>query len=289
MNILITGATGNVGKEIISSLNKIKTNHNLIAAVSNVSRATSKLPDHKKMIVRKLDFGDLSTFEAALDEVDIVFLLRPPQFADVAKYFEPFFNAMKRKSVNQIVFLSVQGVENQSNIPHYKMERAILRYGFEYVFLRPSYFMQNLISTLLCEIKNENRIFIPAGKLKMNWVDVQDIGLVGSYILNDFGSYKNREIEITGSDFVGFKEVAEMLSREIGRQIIYTSPNLLKFILHKHKQGIKPAMIFVMIMLHYLPRFSKNENKLVDTVLTITNKQPNRLRDFVQRERMTLI
>lgn len=284
MNILITGATGNVGKEIIGSLNKIETNHSLIAAVSNIPRGESKLSEFKNLTFRGLDFSNTSTFETALNEIDIVFLLRPPQLADIPKYFEPFFEVLKRKGITKIVFLSVQGVESQSKIPHYKMEKAILHHGFEYVFLRPSYFMQNLTSTLLYEIKNENQIFIPAGNLKMNWVDVMDIGRVGAHILNDFNKFKNTEIEITGSEFVGFKEVAEMLSKEVGRQITYTSPNLIKFFIHKRRQRIKPAMIFVMIMLHYLPRFSENENKLVNTIISITGKEPGRLRDFIHRE-----
>jgi len=44
-------------------------------------------------------------------------------------------------------------------------------------------------------------------------------------------------------------------------------------------------MIFVMLMLHYLPRFSRNPARLTDTVKKITGKEPHLLRDFIRREK----
>ena len=44
-------------------------------------------------------------------------------------------------------------------------------------------------------------------------------------------------------------------------------------------------MIFVMIMLHYLPRFSKRGHELTGTVLEITGRQPLTLADFIEREK----
>lgn len=105
-----------------------------------------------------------------MQNIDIVFLLRPPQLADVPKYFAPFIRKMKEKDISKIVLLSVQGAENQKIIPHHKIEKLILEEGLEFVFLRPGYFMQNLTTTLLYEIKSENKIYIPSGSLKFNWM-----------------------------------------------------------------------------------------------------------------------
>lgn len=285
MKILITGATGNVGKEIIRSLDSLQHSNSIIAGVSNIERAQKSLIDFKIDEFRKIDFEDSSTFNTVLKNIDIVFLLRPPHLANIKTFFTPFFNTMKQKGINKVVFLSVQGVETQTKIPHYKMEQTILKFDFEYVFLRPSYFMQNLTSTLLNDIKNKNQIFIPAGKLKMNWVDAIDIGFVGAKVINQFDIYKNREFEITGAEFVGFHDVAFLLSNVLERQISYVSPNLFRFFITMRRNGLKPAMIFVMIMLHYLPRFSTNKERLVNTVKEITEKKPGKLRDFIIREK----
>lgn len=284
-NILITGASGNIGYEIIRGLTEIKSGHHIIAAGFNIEKAKNILQDFSSIEHRKLDFADQGTFGEALEGVDLVFLLRPPQLADVPKYFEPFVDAMLARNIRQIVFLSVQGVENQKGIPHHKIEKLILEKDLDYAFLRPSYFMQNLATTLIHEIRTRNTLFIPAGKEKFTWVDARDIGGVGAYILNDFESRQNKAFVITGSEQLNFEEVAELLSSVLGRKIAYESPSLMKFFREKRKLGLQKMMIFVMIMLHYLPRFSKKKSELTQTVQEITGKSPGTLHSFMEREK----
>lgn len=285
MNILITGASGNIGFEIIRGLSELKSDHHIIAGDYNPERAKKVLGEFSDLEHRKLDFADPDTFAGALEGADLVFLLRPPQLADVPKYFEPFVDAMLTKNIRQIVFLSVQGVENQKGIPHHKIEKLILDKGLDYAFLRPSYFMQNLTTTLIHEIRTRDTIFIPAGKEKFTWVDTRDIGSVGAHILDKFESHKNKSFVITGSEQLNFEEVAVLLSSVTDRKITYESPNLMKFFREKRKLGLQKMMIFVMIMLHYLPRFSKKKSELTQTVQAITGKLPGTLRSFMERDK----
>jgi uncharacterized protein YbjT (DUF2867 family) len=90
----------------------------------------------------------------------------------------------------------------------------IKTFGFEYIFLRPSYFMQNLTSSLINDIRDNFRIVLPAGKARFNWIDTVNIGEVAALLLRDFGKYKNSEIELTGSENVDFKEVCRLISSE---------------------------------------------------------------------------
>lgn len=283
--ILITGASGNIGYELIRALHVIGSAHKLVAASSNLERSRQVLAEFPDLEHRQLDFTDPSGFGDALKGIDRVFLLRPPQLADVSKYFKPFVEAMQQMGISELVFLSVQGVENQKGIPHHKMEKLILERGLEYSFLRPSYFMQNLNTSLVREIRQRNILFIPSGKLKFTWVDARDIGLVGAHVLNDFEAHKNQAHVITGCEQKDFREVAILLSNVLGRQIWYENPNLLRFYLAKRKMGMNSRMIFVMIMLHYLPRFSKKKASLTDTVERITGRAPGTLRAFMERNR----
>lgn len=76
-----------------------------------------------------------------------------------------------------------------------------------------------------------------------------------------------------------------MLSDQLGREINYKSPSLLNFYLQKRRQGIAGPMIMVMIMLHYLPRFGKNEERLTSVVEEITGRDPVSLHEFIEREK----
>src|SRR6056297_1384038 len=139
-NILITGATGNIGFEVIRFLTKIDSSNRIIAGVRNIEKARNV-------------FEDFDTFDNALNGIDKIFLLRPPHISAIDKYFKPLIFKIKEKNITRIVFLSVQGAEKSKVIPHNKIERLIKEYGLDYVFLRPGYFMQNLTTTLLHDIR----------------------------------------------------------------------------------------------------------------------------------------
>ena len=288
-DFLITGPTGNVGMEVLQSLLELRTENKIIAGTKHIAKAQKKFAGQPSIEYRKLDFAHSSTFDDALIGIDIVFLLRPPQIAEIDKYFGPFLEAMQREKVRNIIFLSVQGVEKQPKIPHYKLEKLIESHGLNYVFLRPGYFMQNLTTTLWHDIKYSGQIYIPAGKLKFNWVDARDIGKVTAHILSDFEKYKNRSLEITGDEKITFNEVSEIMSEALGKNIRYVSPNLVSFFLRKRKQGVPVTMIFVMIMLHYLPRFQNQKIEITHEVKSITGQQPGRLKDFIIREKEKFI
>jgi len=115
-------------------------------------------------------------------------------------------------------------------------------------------------------------------------VDAADIGNVGAYLLVSFDKFANRSFEITGNEFKGFEAIAQLLSNDQEREIKYVSPNLFTFYREKKKQGIARPMIFVIVMLHFLPQFKKNEAHLTTVVKYITGTEPGSLKDFIKRE-----
>lgn len=109
--------------------------------------------------------------------------------------------------------------------------------------------------------------------------------MVTAQVLNNFEHFKNKPYEITGSEFAGFGEVAQILTQVLGKSIRYKSPRPLQFFYTKRKQGIPTPMIFVMLMLLFLHRFGKNKKRLTNVVEDITGKRPVLLREFVEREK----
>lgn len=283
-NILLTGATGNIGFEVIRFFNKIDTSNKIIAGVRDLEKAKNVFKDYPRLDYVLFDFEDSSTFDNALTGIDRIFLLRPPHISDIEKYFKPLISAIQKNKINEIVFLSVQGAEKSKVIPHNKIEYLINKYNLDYIFLRPSYFMQNLTTTLVGDIKTKREIILPSGQAKFNWIDIENIGEAGAILLDKFGDYKNQAIEITGLENENFTIVTSLINQAIENPIRYRDVNPFKFFWIKKKEGMAKGMIIVMILLHFLPRFQK-EPRISDFYENLTKKKPTDLKTFIRREK----
>jgi uncharacterized protein YbjT (DUF2867 family) len=282
--VLITGATGNVGESVIHHLAQKQSEIEIYAGVRNVDRAKRKFLAYPELKYKVFDFERPETWRKALEEVDTIFLVRPPHISSINKYFEPLIQIMKEESTNKVVLLSVQGAERSDVIPHRKIEKLILSGGFSYIFLRPSYFMQNLTTTLIDDIRKNRRIALPAGKAKFNWVDVDNLGEIAAILLDEFEQYQNKAFDITGYENRSFYKVADIMSDITENEIRFVNTNPVRFFIQKNKQNLPSGMILVMFLLHFLPRF-QGEPKISDFYEQLTGKKPASLKDFLIRNR----
>lgn len=283
-NILITGATGNIGFEVIRFLTKIDSSNRIIAGVRNIEKAKVVFKAYPKLEYVHFDFEDCDTFDNALIGIDRIFLLRPPHISKVDKYFKPLISKIKEKNINEIVFLSVQGAEKSKVIPHNKIERLINENGLDFIFLRPGYFMQNLTTTLIQDIRTKREIILPSGKAKFNWIDIENIGEAGAILLDKFNDFKNQVFEITGLENENFEKVTKLINDAIDHPIKYHNVNPIRFYRIKKRDGMMKGMIMVMILLHFLPRFQK-EPMISESYEKLTNKKPTDLKAFIEREK----
>ncbi|MFW6302285.1 MAG: NmrA family NAD(P)-binding protein [Bacteroidales bacterium] len=282
-NILITGATGNVGSEVIRYLRENNASNKIVAGVRKIDTAKKVFENYPDLDFVDFDFENSDTFDKALEKIDRVFLIRPPHISDVSKYFAPLIDAMKKQHVTDVVFLSVQGAEKSKVIPHNKIERLIQNAGMDYIFLRPSYFMQNLTTSLHKDILEKREIILPAGKAKFNWIDTKDIGRAGAILLDKFEDYKNQAYEITGQENLDFGEVTSLINEAIRNPIRYRNVNPLTFYRIKKRDGMSRGMIMVMLLLHFIPRFQKDPH-ISDFYKQLTGKNPTDLRTFIKME-----
>lgn len=281
--ILITGATGNIGFEVIRFLYKNRTTNKIVAAVRNVDKARITFKEFPQLEFVEFDFDIPALADKALENVDCVFLLRPPHLSDI-EIFRPLVAKMKENGISEVVFLSVQGAEKSKVIPHNKIETLIKDVGMNYIFLRPSYFMQNLTTTLIGDLRAKQQIILPAGDAKFNWVDIENIAEVAAVTLDNFQMYINEAIEITGSENENFETVSKLLSKTLDKKIEFVNANPFRFYKIKKREGMAKGMILVMIMLHFLPRFQKVP-VISNYYEKLTGKKPTKLIEFIKREK----
>ncbi|WP_194778345.1 NmrA family NAD(P)-binding protein [Pararhodonellum marinum] len=284
MRILITGATGNVGIEVIKSIDASGHSHQVYAGLRDVKKMEIALDPFPNIQQRVFDFDKTDHFHTYLKDMDVLFLLRPPHISDVDKHFRPLIETAIKVGTKHIVFLSVQGVEKSSVIPHHKIEKLIQQSGLPFTFLRPGYFMQNFSTTLRKDIVEKNRVFLPAGKAKFNLIDVKDVGEVAAKVLINPSEHRNKAYDLTNGEQMDFERMCAVLSKGIGRKIDFVSPNLLSFFFQKRKEGMATPFILVMIMLHYLPRFQKSP-PTSDWAEKLFGRKPTSFAEYVERER----
>lgn len=270
MRVLVTGANGNVGREVVRQLTKEA--HDVFAGIRHVCGplemgVTSVQVDFEKRIGPEAHF-------------DAIFLMRPPHLADPA-LFEEFLERYDRKT--RIIFLSVQGAGSRSFLPHAKIENKIKEMGFRYVFVRPSYFMDNLLTTLWSEMERNQRIYLPAGNLQLDWVSVRDVASVSVAAIT--GAVGESSVTVCSGVGIGFAETCEIINRVTGTKISYQPAGLLGFVLYSRRNGVAWSYIGVMLLLHYLPRFQKQEFGKASAAKTVLKRDLETLEEFVSRNR----
>lgn len=281
--ILLTGATGTVGTEVVKSLQATGAD-NFSLGVRAINEAKNYFAPADELTYCAFDFENEQLQQKAFAGVDTLFLLRPPHLSDVKKTFEPLLEIAQSVGVRNIIFLSVQGVENSKVIPHHKIEQLIQQLNFNYVFVRPSYFMQNLTGDLLPEIRQKQSITLPSEEAKFNWIDAKDIGEAIATILSDFDRYRNRAFTITGTENKNFRQVAQLISEELGTTVRYKRVHPLHFLFLKVSSGTAASKALVMTVLHYLPRFQQPP-KVAHDFQQLTGRTPTTLEAFLKREK----
>ncbi|HKL58141.1 MAG TPA: NmrA family NAD(P)-binding protein [Sphaerochaeta sp.] len=269
----VTGAGGNVGKEVVRSL--LERGQSVIAS----KRATSNAEDTQDLTYKNFDFTDSTTWDACLQGVTKVFLMRPPHISRIKRDMHPFLAYLKHKQIKQIVFLSVQGAETNTIVPHHTIEAHIQELGLPYTFVRPSFFMQNLETTHLEEIRDDHSLMVPTGKGKTNFIDVRDIGQICALMFLD-EKHLYKAYTVTGETSYSYREVADHLSRGLGFTVTFTNPNPLRFIAYHLRQKRKLAMVLVMLILYTTVRTGKG-NITTDTTQELLQRSPISLDRYI--------
>ena len=285
--ILITTPTGNVGSETLKALHRRpeRPAFRVVAAVRDPTKSLAGVAALVDAVVQ-FDFSDPGTFEAALAGVSHVLLVRPPELADVDLYFRPFIDAMRRAEVQQVVFLSLQGVESNSVTPHHKIEKLITKSGLPFTFLRPSFFMQNLSTIHRAEIAQRNELYIPAGNGRTSFVDVADVGEVAALVLTDqTDKYLNQSYELTGNEALTYTKVASQLTTVLHRRITYRNPSVPAFIWQKwRREKMSLSFTLIMVALYTVAKLGKAAG-LTPVFLELTGHAPRTFRQFAEANR----
>ena len=216
--ILVTGATGNNGTEVLKRLPTADVQ--VRAMVRNRERASAIGSPHVEVV--EGDFDRPETLLAALAGVERAFLLTHSSERAQAQQIA-FVDTARQSGVAHVVKLSQFAAD--ANAPdrfrryHAVVEAALQASGLAYTILRPNLYMQGLLN-FRSTIATQNAFYAAAGDAKVSVVDVRDIAEVAVAALTQPG-HEGKSYELTGPQALTHAEMAEGLSKALGRHVAF--------------------------------------------------------------------
>ena len=275
--VLITGATGTIGARVVEGLRsagvpvRVATRHPGSTPASAVDGAR---PDTALFDTVRFDFTDSDTWAAAFDGVRTAFIVRPPQVSNVRRDMIPALEAARDAGVRHLVLLSLQGVEGAPFVPHAKLEAWMRESGLHWTFVRPSFFMENLTGVHASDVRDRDRIVVPAGRGRTSFVAAADVAAVAVAALAHPEAHLDRAWTPTGSEALTYSEVAEALSAALGRDVAYARPGAWRYAAHARRVlGLPWAMVGVTTALYTVARLGRAAG-LTDDVMGATGVPP---------------
>lgn len=212
--VLVTGATGNVGRQVMSQLRGTGI------AVRALTRnpASAELPDGVEVV--RGDLSDPDTLHACLDGVDAVFLVWPFFTADDA----PAVLDVVTRHARRIVLLSSMGVRDDVAAQadpisqfHADLERLIERSGLEWTFLRCHSFATNAL-WWAPQIRSDGVVREPYGAAARPVIHERDIAAVAARVLTSDG-HRGSTYCLTGPQVLTQVEQVHAIGEAIGRAL----------------------------------------------------------------------
>ncbi|MCO1655109.1 NmrA family NAD(P)-binding protein [Pseudonocardia humida] len=214
--VLVTGATGTVGRHLVAELRRRGTD--VRALVRDPQRAAGIIGPDVELAVG--DFADPASLRAALPGVHRVHLAcanHPDQVA----WETAMIDAAAAAGVGRIVKLSALDARIGSPVAfadaHGRVERHLLAAGVPHVLLKPTFAMTNLLAAA-DSVRQAGAILLPGSGAKIAMIDPRDVAAVAAVALTTDG-HDGRAYELTGPAAVTFDEVAAQLSTLLDRPV----------------------------------------------------------------------
>jgi len=214
--ILVFGATGTIGDELISILSSDG------APAIAVTRGRAQARPRPGIRWAQADLAAPDSIEGLFSGVKSMFLLTGND-PDMARLQIAAIDGAARAGVEHVVKLSALGASDHSKLPigraHYEAELALMASGMRWTILRPHVFMQNLLAQAP-GIVYEGRIVGASGDGKIPFIDTRDIAASAAVALTRAG-HDGQKYILTGPEALSYYDVARILSDVIGRPVEY--------------------------------------------------------------------
>lgn len=229
MTILVTGSTGNIGRQVVAQL-VLRG-----AQVRALARDPSKADFPAGVDVVQGDLLDVDSLRSAFSGVSTLFLLNavtPDEYTQALIAL----NVAREAGIERIVYLSVIHSDRYLNVPHFSgkfgVERMIEQMGLHATILRPAYFINNDL-TVKDVVTGYGIYPMPVGSKGLAMVDTRDVAEVAAIELirreQSASALPINHINVVGPDTLTGADIAAIWTEVLGRPIAYPGEDTAGF------------------------------------------------------------
>lgn len=213
-NILVTGATGNIGRALVDRLMRDGAGIAVVAA-SRKGETVAGAPG------RALDLLDADSTRAAFQDAERVFLVTPAH-PEMETMTANAVAAARAAGVKHLVRVSGAGADPDSEVAIARLQgrcdRLVIDSGIPYTLPRPKNFMQNFI-TFLRDMVRSGTMYSSQGNGRVPFIDARDIAAVAARVLMSPEAHVGQSYTLTGPEALTNAEALALIANEIGRPV----------------------------------------------------------------------
>jgi NAD(P)H dehydrogenase (quinone) len=227
MSIVVTGATGHLGRHVVEQLLEKVPADRITAVVRDEAKAADFAARGVKLAIA--DYNSPETFDGLFAAGDKVLLISGNEF-DKGRpaQHQVVIDAAKAAGVALLAYTSAPGSLNAALADdHRATEQALLASGVPYVLLRNGWYHENYTENL-APVLEYSAVVAAAGEGRVSSASRADYAAAAAAVLTGEG-HENRTYELGGDEAWSFAEYAAELSRQTGKEITYNAVSVDAF------------------------------------------------------------
>ncbi len=275
--VLVTGAAGDVGREVVRLL--LRRGVAVRAAEPDLERMHIRDGDiNREVDVAKLELRDRDSYPGALADCDGLFLCRP---GGESAALQRFIDTALDNGVQHVVYLSVAGAGENPLTPQHAVERHLAAKKVSHTLLRPGFFFQSLGTVYRDDLVEDDRLYSPAGRARVAFVDGRDVAEVAVRVFEEPEPHCSQAYTLTGPEALSFEDAAKVLSVVLGRPIRYEVASVVDYARHLRRRGLSLAQIANDTLLHVGLRYGQAE-KVDETLPRLLGRRATTLERYLR-------
>lgn len=244
--ILVTGATGNIGRALVSKLMQTPSSSADVLAASPTGQSVAGAPG------RALNLLDPGSAHSAMQGVERLFLIAPA-YPEMEAMTAHAVRAAQDAGVQHIVRVSGAGADHASDIAIARLQgrcdRIVIDSGIAYTLLRPKNFMQNF-TTFLRDMVRSGTVYSSQGDGRVPFIDARDIAAVAARVLREPQAHAGEAYTLTGPQALTNAEALAVIAEHIGRPVQLVAISEEQAVEGMRQAGMPEALVQAMSSLN---------------------------------------